>query len=98
MNTASPNSNTLNEKLEGLALVPDLSTPSTEDYFLFVANDNDFQSADVRMLKADGTGLDLLGDQTAGGIVNDAMFYVWRITICPSNRKFFRIEVDAPAP
>jgi hypothetical protein len=97
-NTASPNSNTLNEKLEGLALVPDLSTPSTEDYFLFVANDNDFQSADVRMLKADGTGLDLLGDQTAGGIVNDAMFYVWRITICPSNRKFFRIEVDAPAP
>ena len=97
-NTASPNSNTLNEKLEGLALVPDLSTPSTEDYFLFVANDNDFQSADVRMLKPDGTGLDLLGDQTAGGVVNDAMFYVWRITICTSNRKFFRIEVDAPAP
>ncbi|MCA9279876.1 MAG: esterase-like activity of phytase family protein [Phycisphaeraceae bacterium] len=34
--------NTFSEKWEGLALVPDLSTPEQDDYFLFVANDNDF--------------------------------------------------------
>jgi hypothetical protein len=32
-----------------MALVPDLSTPQANDIFLFLANHNDFQSADVKM-------------------------------------------------
>jgi hypothetical protein len=92
-NTTTPNSFTVNEKAEGMALVPDTSTASTEDYFLFVANDNDFQSSDVRMVDATGT-LVTYGDARDRGITNDAVFTAWRITICPNNRKFFRIEVD----
>jgi uncharacterized protein YjiK len=92
-NTTTPNSFTVNEKAEGMALVPDTSTASTEDYFLFIANDNDFQSSDVRMVDATGT-LVSYGDARDRGITNDAVFTAWRITICPNNRKFFRIEVD----
>ncbi len=92
-NTASPNSFTVNEKAEGLALVPDTSTASSEDYFLFVANDNDFQSSDVRMVDASGN-LVSYGDARDRGIVNDAVFTAWRITITPNNRKFFRLDLD----
>jgi hypothetical protein len=92
-NTTAPNSFTVNEKAEGMALVPDTSTASTEDYFLFVANDNDFQSSDVRMVDATGT-LVTYGDARDRGITNDAVFTAWRITICPNNKKFFRIQVD----
>jgi hypothetical protein len=93
-NTAAPNQFTVNEKMEGMALVPDTSTASTEDYFLFVANDNDFQSSDVRMVDAAGN-LVTYGDARDRGITNDAVFTAWRITICPNNRKFFRIQVNA---
>lgn len=92
-NTAAPNQFTVNEKAEGMALVPDTSTASTEDYFLFVANDNDFQSSDVRMIDAAGN-LVSYGDARDRGITNDAVFTAWRITICPNNRKFFRIQVN----
>ncbi|TAE75796.1 MAG: hypothetical protein EAZ65_09395 [Verrucomicrobia bacterium] len=92
-NTASPNSFTVNEKAEGMALVPDTSTASTEDYFLFVANDNDFQASDVRMVDASGN-LVSYGDARDRGITNDAVFTAWRITICPNNRKFFRMDVE----
>ncbi|MCX6840025.1 MAG: lamin tail domain-containing protein [Verrucomicrobia bacterium] len=92
-NTASPNSFTVNEKAEGMALVPDTSTASSEDYFLFVANDNDFQSSDVRMVDATGN-LVSYGDARDRGIVNDAVFTAWRITITPNNRKFFRLDLD----
>jgi hypothetical protein len=92
-NTAAPNQFTVNEKAEGMALVPDTSTANTEDYFLFVANDNDFQSSDVRMVDATGT-LVSYGDARDRGIVNDAVFTAWRITICPNNRKFFRVFVN----
>ncbi len=92
-NTAAPNQFTVNEKMEGMSLVPDTSTASTEDYFLFVANDNDFQSSDVRMVDAAGT-LVTYGDARDRGITNDAVFTAWRITICPNNRKFFRIQVN----
>jgi len=34
------------------------------------------------------------GDVRDRSITNDAVFTAWRITICPNNRKFFRIEVD----
>jgi uncharacterized protein YjiK len=92
-NTSAPNQFTVNEKMEGMALVPDTSTTSTEDYFLFVANDNDFQSSDVRMVDATGT-LVSYGDARDRGITNDAVFTAWRIIITPNNRKFFRVNVN----
>jgi 2',3'-cyclic-nucleotide 2'-phosphodiesterase (5'-nucleotidase family) len=96
-NTTLPNAFTVNEKAEGMALVPDTSTASTEDYFLFVGNDNDFQSSDVKMLNAAGTFITPQIDARDRGITNDAVFTAWRITICPNNRKFFKINVpDAP--
>lgn len=85
--------NTLNEKIEGMALVPDISTPAANDFFLFVANDNDFQSSDVKMVNAAGV-LESRGDgRLNAGITNDAMFYVYRLTIDTSGKKFFRFEV-----
>lgn len=94
LNTTIPaNANTLNEKIEGMALVPDLSTPATNDFFLFVGNDNDFQSSDVKMLNAAGV-VESRGDgRLTPGVTNDAMFYVWRLTIDADGKKFFRFEV-----
>ena len=96
-NTNSPNQFTLAEKIEAMSLVPDTSTISTEDYFLFVANDNDFQSSDVKMLDASGNIVSY-GDARSSvsgspKITNDAVFTAWRITICPNNKKFFRINL-----
>jgi hypothetical protein len=77
--------------------VPDTSTASTDDYFLFIANDNDFQSSNVQMLNAAGAIPTVGPDARDRGIVNDALFTAWRIIICTDNRKFFKISVpDAP--
>jgi len=92
-NTSAPNQFTVNEKMEGMALVPDTSTTSTEDYFLFLANDNDFQSSNVMMVDAAGA-LVSYGDARDRGITNDAVFTAWRIIISPNNRKFFRMNVN----
>jgi 2',3'-cyclic-nucleotide 2'-phosphodiesterase (5'-nucleotidase family) len=93
-NTSAANSNTLNEKMEGMALVPDVSTTEPNDFFLFIANDNDFQSSDVQMVNAAGV-LGSFGDgrNPAGGITNDAMFYAYRIIIDASGKKFYRFDV-----
>ncbi len=96
-NTATPNQFTVSEKLEGMALVPDLSTTSPADFFLFVANDNDFRSSSVQMLDASGA-LVSHGDARDRGITNDAVFTVWRLTIQPNSRKFFRIGVETATP
>lgn len=95
-NTTAPTPFTVAEKIEGMALVPDLSTPSPHDFFLFVANDNDFRSTNVKMVNAAGV-MEELGDARDRGIVNDAVYTVWRLTIQPNNRKFFRVGVDVPA-
>ncbi|MGL4401717.1 MAG: esterase-like activity of phytase family protein, partial [Luteolibacter sp.] len=93
--TSAPNANTLNEKMEGMALVPDLSTPQGNDFFLFIANDNDFQSSNVQMLNAAGAFFTANGQSNAGNglLTNDAMFYAYRITIDADGKKFFRFEV-----
>jgi uncharacterized protein YjiK len=91
-NTNPSNANTLNEKMEGMALVPDLSTPQANDFFLFVANDNDFQSSDVKMVDASGALVSYGDGRLNAGITNDAVFYAWRITI-DAGRKFFRMDV-----
>ncbi|MES2922733.1 MAG: choice-of-anchor I family protein [Verrucomicrobiota bacterium] len=92
-NTNPSNSNTLNEKMEGMALVPDLSTPQGNDFFLFVANDNDFQSANVQMLDETGVIVSKGDGRLNAGITNDAIFYAYRITIEAGDKKFFRFGV-----
>ncbi len=92
-NTNPSNSNTLNEKMEGMALVPDLSTPQENDFFVFLANDNDFQSSDVKMIDATGNLVSYGDGRLNVGITNDAMFYAYRITIDASGKKFFRFDV-----
>ena len=94
--TNPADANTLNEKMEGMALVPDLSTTQANDFFLFVANDNDFQSSDVKMLDASGALVSYGDGRLNAGVTNDAVFYAWRITI-DAGRKFFRMDV-AEAP
>jgi hypothetical protein len=93
-NTNPSNANTLNEKMEGMALVPDLSTPQGNDFFLFIANDNDFQASDVKMVDASGALVSYGDGRLNAGITNDAMFYAYRITIDADGKKFFRFEIE----
>jgi uncharacterized protein YjiK len=93
-NTNPSNSNTLNEKMEGMALVPDLSTPQGNDFFLFIANDNDFQASDVKMVNAAGALVSFGDGRLNAGITNDAMFYAYRITIDACGKKFFSFAVE----
>jgi hypothetical protein len=92
-NGLASDSNTLNEKIEAMALVPDLSTPAENDFFLFVGNDNDFQSSEVKMLDAAGNIVSRGDGRLNAGVTNDAMFYVWRLTIDAGGSRFFRFEV-----
>jgi len=63
----------LSEKWEGLTLLPALDPSAPNDYFLFVANDNDFIT---RSGFQAGAAYD-------GGFNNDTMFMAWRVTIAP---------------
>jgi hypothetical protein len=87
---------TLSEKWEGLSLVPALDSARPNDYFLFVANDNDFLTSDGRTR---GPGGPTRYNAFAGypssrvpsavpgagipGHGNDTMFLVYRLTIVP---------------
>jgi len=93
-NVNSPSANTLNEKIEGMALVPDLSTEQANDFFLFLGNDNDFQSSDVKMVDASGNLVSYGDGRLNAGITNDAIFYVYRVIIDATGKKFFRVAVD----
>ena len=46
---------TLSEKWEGMSLVPDLATADPNDFFLFVANDNDFLTSQGMRILSDGS-------------------------------------------
>jgi hypothetical protein len=63
----------LSEKWEGLALLPALDPNAPNDWFLFVANDNDFITRNGFHA---GAGYD-------GGFDNDTMFLAYRLTITP---------------
>lgn len=71
--------NTISEKLEGLSLVPALDPENPNDYFLFVANDNDFSAINGKMEQADGTFFDYTFAD--GGLTNDTVFLAYRVTI-----------------
>ena len=63
----------LSEKWEGLALLPALDPNAPNDYFLFIANDNDFATTDgFQVGTAYNDGKDL-----------DTMFLAYRVTISP---------------
>lgn len=70
---APNNRNNLSEKWEAMGLVPVLDPAAPDDYFLFVANDNDFITQNGYQAGAaykDDSGAD-----------NDTMFLVYRVTI-----------------
>ena len=72
--------NSLSEKWEGLSLVP---TGVANEYFLFVANDNDFISGATKMVGLDGVTLETFDAVTDIGlpVENDTMFLAYRVTI-----------------
>lgn len=78
LNPANPNgdTNTLSEKWEGLSLVPDLATADPTDFFLFIANDNDFLTTNGVMQTSDGQTINY-----SDPINNDTMFLVYRVNI-----------------
>jgi hypothetical protein len=84
---SAPNHRTFSEKWEGMAMVSALDPERPNDFFLFVANDNDFMTARGRMLQADGQ----VHDYNAVGLnslrtEHDTVFLAYRLTI----------EVDSP--
>ncbi|PWR22431.1 autotransporter outer membrane beta-barrel domain-containing protein [Zavarzinia compransoris] len=74
INTATPAGGTnltLSEKWEAMALMPALDEAKPQDFFLFVANDNDFQTTDGVMP----------GYTYDAGRNNDTMLMAFRLTL-----------------
>ncbi len=59
--TAQVTKETLGEKWEGMSLVPANDPAAPNDYFLFVANDNDFLTSQGKMVGPGGTLVDYNG-------------------------------------
>ncbi|MFN0162701.1 MAG: esterase-like activity of phytase family protein [Burkholderiales bacterium] len=76
MLAANGNANTISEKWEALGMVP--VGDGSGDYFLFVGNDNDFQSATGAYMNAAG----LLQGYDAG-LENDTMVLAYRVSAVP---------------
>lgn len=70
--------NTLSEKWEGLTLLPALDPLAPNDYFLFIGNDNDFQTQTGTLVNGDGST-----SAYNAGIENDTMLLAYRVTIVP---------------
>jgi hypothetical protein len=64
-----------------MSLISALDPLHPNDFFLFVANDNDFISGATKMIMPDGTLATF--DATNGGAspVNDTMFLAYRVTL-----------------
>lgn len=73
VNGVVPGLQNLSEKWEGLALLPALDAAAPNDYFLFVANDNDFATTDGFQV----------GTPYNDGKDLDTMFLAYRVTIAP---------------
>jgi hypothetical protein len=74
-NGAPQDRNDLSEKWESMGLVPALDPDHPRDFFLFVANDNDFMTQ--RGFHAGAPYRD------ASGVDLDTMFLVFRVTLAP---------------
>lgn len=74
VNGVQPGLDNLSEKWEGLVLLSTLEADRPDDYFLFVANDNDFATTDgFQVGTAYNDGKDI-----------DTMFLAYRVTITPA--------------
>jgi hypothetical protein len=76
LSTAPGDLNSICEKWEALALVSANDPANPNDYFLFVGNDNDFNTAAIKYFDASGTL------QTAAGTLeNDTLVLAYRVQI-----------------
>jgi hypothetical protein len=75
--------NSLSEKWEGMALAPVKEPGVSNQFFLFVANDNDFISTATWMRSLDGSTITTINALQQNGVPvkNDTMFLVYRVTI-----------------
>ena len=76
LNLGNGDINTLSEKWEGLALVP--TEDGTGEFFLFLGNDNDFQTQTGILTQANGSPL-----AYDAGLENDTMVLAYRVAIVP---------------
>lgn len=72
-NGAPNDKNNLSEKWEAMSVAPVLDPATPDDYFLFVANDNDFLTQDGYQVGA--------AYKAEGGADVDTMFQVFRVTL-----------------
>ncbi len=83
---------TLSEKWEAIALAPVLDESSPQDFFLFVGNDNDFQTR---------TGF-MVGDLNYAtyddGVENDNMLLVYRLTLPTYVDPMHLLALETTAP
>jgi hypothetical protein len=79
----SADANSLSEKWEGMALVPVKEAGSANQFFLFVANDNDFISHATKMRSLDETTITTVDAVASNGVPvqNDTMILVYRVSI-----------------
>jgi hypothetical protein len=82
-NFSTPDLLTMSEKWEGMALVSALDPLAPNDYFLFIANDNDFITTDGHMLLSDGSTTYNATNGAPGSWQNDTMFLAYRVSIVP---------------
>lgn len=75
--------NSISEKWEGMALVSAREPGSPNDYFLFIANDNDFISTATKMRSLDGATITTTNAVQQNGVPvkNDTMILAFRVTI-----------------
>ncbi|MEO7412952.1 MAG: esterase-like activity of phytase family protein [Opitutaceae bacterium] len=80
---ATSDANSLSEKWEGMALAPVKEPGKGNQFFLFVANDNDFVSTATKMRSLDGSTVTTVDAVQENGVPvkNDTMFLVYRVTI-----------------
>lgn len=78
LNTGPGNVNTFSEKWEAMSLVSANDVAAPNDYFLFVANDNDFQTAQTKMFDANGV-LQIYSNN----LENDTVVLAYRVTVAP---------------
>lgn len=74
------NPTTISEKWEAMGLLPSLEEDKPQDVFLFVGNDNDFQTTNGQINAGMTNGTDTLTSYNSG-FVNDNMFMVYRLTL-----------------
>lgn len=77
--TATSDINSICEKWEALSLVSAKDAANPNDYFLFVGNDNDFQSATGKLMDAAGT----IQNYNAG-LENDTVVLAYRVRLVSS--------------